>query len=711
MTHELDHELDHVTDPNLQEPGSTLAPRGHAAGVPVSTSSGPQIPRGQRPGDGDDGYDAAEEQEEEHAGRLTWPEAIRILVVTLAAALVGLHVWTLFTGSNPAGSLIGGILGVGGLLIGGWPIYREALENIAARRMTMELSMTIAILAAAAIGQFFTALVITGFVLVAEVLEGLTVSRGRHAIRELLEFLPNTVAVRRDGVIQEISANTLAVGDAVLVNPAGRIPVDGIVLSGHSFVDQSRITGESMPVEKTVGATVYAGSINSSGVLEIRAEQLGRDTSYGKIIEAVERAEHSRAPVQRLADRLAAYLVYFALGAAVLTFLITRDIYSTISVIIVAGACGIAAGTPLAVLGAIGRAARMGAIVKGGRYLEQLGTVDTVVLDKTGTLTFGEPQVQAIVPHAGLAPDVVLAAAASAELRSEHPLGKTIVAYARERGLQPTEASHFLYTPGRGIEATIAGAVVLVGNQALLGDHGLSIPDGLLKESSAWSEVFVARDGLVLGVVTVADTVRPEARAALDAMHRMGIATILLTGDTQAVAEHVAAQLGISQVAANLLPQDKLERVRQLVAAGRRVAMLGDGINDAPALTEVQVGVAMGSGTDVARESADVVLLGNDLLKFADTLALSRRTRRIIFQNFTGTIAVDCVGMALAAVGLLNPLLAAFIHVTSELVFILNSTRLLPIGLRAEPVTQAEGREEDRNVAPSAIVSSTESRG
>ncbi|MDE3229952.1 MAG: cation-translocating P-type ATPase, partial [Chloroflexota bacterium] len=593
----------------------------------------------------------------------------------LAAAAVWFRVW------EPFGAI--SVIGIVGLVIGGWPILKEAFENALARRMTMELSMTIALVAAAAIGQFFTALVITFFVLVAEVLEDLTVSRGRGAIRELLDVLPQTVTVRRDGEIVEVAASALVAGDAVLVNPGGRIPVDGTVLAGHSFVDQSRITGESLSVEKVAGASVYAGSINQSGALELRADRIGRDTSFGKIIEAVERAERSRAPAQRLADRLAAYLVYFALAAAAITFLVTRDIYSTISVIIVAGACGIAAGTPLAILGAIGRAARMGAVIKGGRYLEQLGTINTVVLDKTGTLTFGEPEAQAILTAPGATDEDVLSVAAAAELRSEHPLGRTIVAYARARGCAVTEPERFAYTPGRGVEATIAGDTALVGNRALLRDHGVAIPDelaGQLAEQAEGSEVFVARNGQALGAIVVADTVRPEAREAVEALHQMGIATTLLTGDTHVVAASVARSLGIDEadVAADLLPTDKLARVERLVASGRAVAMLGDGVNDAPALTAAQVGVAMGSGTDVARESADIVLLGNDLRTFIATLKLARHTRSIIWQNFAGTIAVDLVGIGLAAAGLLNPLLAAFIHVTSELIFILNSTRLLP---------------------------------
>src|ERR1700674_526622 len=622
---------------------------------------------------------AEQDQEQDHAHGFAWLEAARIAFVAIAAAAIWFQVWE----PIPSVSLIGII----GLLVGGWPIFKEALDNIVARRMTMELSMTIAIVAAAAIGEFFTALVIALFVLVAEVLEGMTVSRGRHAIRDLLDFLPRSVSVRRPGGVRDVDSAELRVGDAVLVNPGGRVPVDGTVLSGHSFLDQSRITGESMPVEKTPGSPVYAGSINQSGAIEIRAERLGRDTSFGKIIEAVERAEKSRAPVQRLADRMAGYLVYFALGAAALTYLITRDMRSTISVVIVAGACGIAAGTPLAILGAIGRAARLGAIIKGGLYLEILGRVDTIVLDKTGTLTYGRPEVQRVVPAETATTEAVLDAAAAAELRSEHPLGRAIVAYARAQGRSIPEPERFDYTPGRGICALVDGTTVLVGNRALLLERGVSVPRTFVPEEAAASEILVARDTRLLGAIVVADSVRPEARPAIEALARMRMRTILLTGDTKSVADAVGGRLGIAEVHADLLPEDKLARIKHLVGRGCVVAMLGDGINDAPALAEASVGVAMGSGTDVARESADIVLLGNDLARFVDTVAIARQTRRIIWQNFTGTIAVDTVGMALASLGFLNPLLAAFIHVASEMAFILNSARLLPAADRtAAPI-------------------------
>jgi heavy metal translocating P-type ATPase len=638
----------------------TIAPEahGHASGEEAGHDEHGQ----------DHEHDHDHDHDHEHA--FEWQEMVRIAVVAAAAACVGWHVWEPFSAFS--------LIGVTGLLVGGWPIFKEALENLFAKRMTMELSMSIAIVAAAAISEFFTALVITLFVLVAEVLEGMTVSRGRRAIRDLLDFLPRAVSVRRSGVVAEVNAHTLNVGDAVLVNPGGRIPVDGTVIAGHSFVDQARITGESLPLEKTAGAAVFAGSINQSGALEIRAERIGRDTSYGKIIDAVEQAERSRAPVQRLADRLAGYLVYFALGAAVLTYLLTRDVRSTISVVIVAGACGIAAGTPLAILGAIGRAARAGAIVKGGLFLEQLGRVTVVVLDKTGTLTYGQPELRALIPLEGTDELTLLDAAASAELRSEHPLGKTIVAHARSLGRIVREPQQFGYTPGRGINAVIDGNRILVGNQLLMQAHNIAVPGHISSLHPEASEVFVAKDGKLLGAILIADVIRTESAQAVQAIHAMGIKTILLTGDSMAVARVIAEQSGISEVAAELLPEDKRRRVKELVDQGQIVAMVGDGINDAPALLEAHVGVAMGSGTDVARESADVVLLGNDLLRFTETLSVARRTRRIIWANFVGTIGVDALGIGLAAFGFLNPLLAAFIHVASELTFILNSARLLP---------------------------------
>jgi heavy metal translocating P-type ATPase len=610
-------------------------------------------------------------EHEEHGHGAEWAELARFAFVAFAAAAVWFRLWEPFAHIS--------VIGIAATLIGGYPIFKEAFENIVERKMTMELSMTIALLSALAIGEFFTALVITGFVLAAEVLEGLTVDRGRRAIQSLLDFLPRTVAVRRNDQVVEIASDQVQAGDIVIVKPGGHIPVDGIVLGGRSFVEQAAITGEAMPVEKAPGDAVYAGTINQSGALEIGAQKLGRDTTFGRIIEMVERAEKSRAPIQKTADRLAGYLVYFALGAAVLTFIITHNVRSTISVIIVAGACGIAAGTPLAILGAIGRAAHQGAIIKGGLYLEALSAVDTVLLDKTGTLTFGTPQIREVVSANGFGEQQIIAAASIGERKSEHPLAKAIVARATELAIPLVEPDEFSYTPGRGVRVSYKGEEILVGSLALLVDHGMTrgLPaDG--NGAGGTSEVYVARAGQVLGSIRIADVLRPEAKNAVAAMRQMGLKTVLLSGDTQAATSSVGRDLGVDEAVGGLLPEQKAKWVTQLRSKGRNVAMVGDGINDAPALVEANVGIAMGSGTDVARESADVILIGSDLSKLVETLRLARRCRGIIMQNFVGTLVVDSIGVGMAAFGFLNPLLAAFIHVTSELAFILNSTRLLP---------------------------------
>jgi heavy metal translocating P-type ATPase len=612
-------------------------------------------------------------EDHDHEHPLEWIELVRIGFVAAAVVASWLGLWQSFASFD--------VIALAATLIGGYPIFKEALANIVARRMTMELSMTIALAAALAIGEFFTALVIVLFVLVAEVLEGLTVGRGRRAIKDLLDLLPSNAVIRRAGGTHEVAAAEITVGDVVVVKPGSRLPVDGEVVAGNSFVDQSAITGESMPIEKLPGTSVYAGTINQSGVLEVRTTGIGRDTAFGKIIEAVERAEQSRAPIQKTADRLAGYLVYFAIGCAILTFLVTRDVRSTISVVIVAGACGIAAGTPLAILGAIGRAARQGAIIKGGLYLEVLGKVDTIVLDKTGTLTLGNPKVAGVRACQGTTPEAVVEAAAIAERPSEHPLAKAVLEKAAEMSLAVTEPERFAYAPGKGIVCWLRGEQVVVGNRGFLEQQRIDTT-ALTVAPDDSSEVLVARGGRLLGALHIADALRPESVQAMAELRKMGLRTVLLTGDAAAIALAVGKQLGIDQVEAELLPTEKVARIEALMGTGEKVAMIGDGINDAPALTQAHVGVAMGSGTDVARESADVVLLGNDLLKFVETLRIARRCRLIIWQNFVGTLLVDGVGVGLAAFGFLNPLFAAFIHVSSELAFILNSTRLLPRGVK-----------------------------
>jgi len=614
-----------------------------------------------------------EHDHEAHDHGFEWQEGIRIALVAVAAALVWFRAWEPFARVS--------VIGIAGTLIGIYPILKEAWENVMERRMTMELSMTIAILAALAIGQFFTALIIVLFVLVAEVLEGLTVRRGRTAIKDLLDLLPSKVTVRRNGRTEQLSTDSIHPGEIIEVHPGGRIPVDGEVIGGNSFVDQSTITGESLPVEKVPGTSVYAGTVNQSGALDIRVTRIGRDTAFGRILNAVEEAERSRAPIQKTADRLAGYLVWFALVCAVLTFILTRNLTSTISVIIVAGACGIAAGTPLAILGGIGRAAREGAIIKGGLYLELLSSVETVVFDKTGTLTLGNPVVTSIAAAQGRTEEEVLQLAAIAEQRSEHPLGKAIVGRAAEAGLTVTAPEEFQYIPGAGISCSLNHLEILAGSRAFLHQKQIDLGEHVARTDQS-SEILIASNGQYVGAIRIADTLRPEARDAVRALHSMGLKTVLLTGDARAVADAIAKEVGIDEIYAEVLPDEKNTIIKQFISRRKKVAMVGDGINDAPALMQATVGIAMGSGTEVARESANIMLIGNDLLRLVDTIRISRRCRRIIMQNFGGTLAVDSIGVGLAAFGFLNPLFAAFIHVASELIFILNSARLLPRAYR-----------------------------
>jgi Cd2+/Zn2+-exporting ATPase/Cu+-exporting ATPase len=434
-------------------------------------------------------------------------------------------------------------------------------------------------------------------------------------------------------------------------------------------------------VEKVEQSKVFAGTINKDGVLEVTVEKIGRDTTFGKIVEIVERAEKSRAPVQRIADRLAAGLVYFAFGAAVLTLIVTRNITSTIAVIIVAGACGVAAGTPLAILAGIGSAARRGIITKGGLYLEQLSRIDTVVLDKTGTLTLGIPQVTAVRVLDDATENDVLQTAAIAEQHSEHPLGEAIVRCARGRDLPLREYSQLRYSPGKGIVVEESGTRILVGTRALLEENGVSVPTNALSDvgghnGAGETVVLVGRDNRILGTVTLADQLRAEAKRAVRDLKGQGYRTILLTGDRSDTAERIARELGVDESIGDLLPEQKVEKIRQLLCAGRKVAMVGDGVNDAPALAEATVGIAMGQGTDVALETADVTLMTSDISRLVEVLAISKRCYHVIMFNFLGTVAVDTVGIGLAFFGLLAPIVAALIHVGSELAFILNSARL-----------------------------------
>ncbi len=601
--------------------------------------------------------------------RISRFDLIRIGGSLLAASCVWFHI------SEPVPHF--NIIGIAGILFSGWPIFGHAFENLGERRMTMELSMTIALLAAAAIGELFTALIITSFVLAAEILESMTVSQGRRAISDLLDLLPRSawLVKERHAPPVQVPLDEIHAGDIVLIRPGATVPVDGEIIVGTSSVDEASITGEPLPRDKFPGDRVFAGTLNQAGALEVAVEALGRETTFGKIVQAVENAEKTRAPIQTLADRIAGYLVYFALGSAALTLLIAHDLRSTISVIIVAGACGIAAGTPLAILGAISRAARQGVIIKGGAYLEQLANVDTLLLDKTGTLTNGKPTIFSIDPVQGCDARELLEATAAAERNAEHPIALAIMAAAQNQDLPLAEPQAFSYQPGLGVQAIVGGRQIIAGNKAMMEQAHILLPR---MQRTTFTRVFVARDGSFIGSLDLTDQIRGGATEAIGAFKDMGLRVELVTGDTAASAGAIAESLDISEISSNLLPGQKLARVDQLIRSGKTVAMIGDGINDGPALARAHVGVAMGGGTEIARETANVLLIGNDLLKFAATVSTARWCRRVILQNFYGTLIVDAIGIGLAAAGMLNPLLAGLIHVSSEIAFILNSTRLLP---------------------------------
>ena len=623
--------------------------------------------------------------------RIERADIVRIAVVGLAT----LGTWAAGAAGTP--SWVVGAVGVPALVVGCWPLVVEAAGDLRERRMSMELSMLLAIVAAAVIGEWVTALAVTVFALCAEVLEDLSMDRGRDALTNLMSFLPQTAQVV-SGVETAAPAETTEVpldevrpGQVIALSPGGRVPVDGIVRTGRADVDQSRITGEALPVQVGPGDRVPAGSI-TRGALELEVERVGEDSSYGRIVAAVRHAQSSRAPVQRLADRLAARIVYFALAAALVTFLATRDARATISVIIVAGACGVAAGTPLAVLAAIARAAHCGAFVKDGTHLEQLSAVDTVVLDKTGTLTVGAPRVVAVGPtEAAAGEDEVLALAAAAEWNSEHPIGRAIYSEAAVRDLTVPMPQDVVYSPGAGVSARVDGRRVTVGRrkrQEHQPGQDTSGSDDAIASSiasdpeapSATSVVEVRADGQLLGTIALADRLRQGAATAVRDLSEMGLGVLMLTGDSAASASHVAGLLGLTedQVRNDLLPTDKEEVVRSLRQAGKCVAMVGDGVNDAPALSAADVGIAMGTGTDVAREAGDVVLVGSAPADLVETVRVARRARGIIMVNFVGTVVVDAAGMIAAGLGLLGPVAAALVHVVSESAFILNSARLVP---------------------------------
>jgi Cd2+/Zn2+-exporting ATPase len=575
---------------------------------------------------------------------------------------------------------------------GAWYVVPKAWRAVRSRALDINVLMTIATGGAAVIGEWSEAAAVMFLFAVAQLLEGIAMSRARRAIAALMQVAPREATVRRPGGEQKVAVEEIAVGEVVLVRPGERIPLDGVVIAGHSAVNQAPITGESLPVDKEPGSEVFAGSINTDGVLEIRVTSLAEDSTLARIVHAVEEAQASRAPSQSFVDRFARVYTPAVVGLALIVALVPplmfegawgTWVYRSLALLVIACPCALVISTPVTIVSGLTGAARAGVLLKGGAQLEALGGVSTVVFDKTGTLTTGRPVVTEVVGLDGLGPDDILRLAAAVERHSEHPVARSIVHAAESRGLTLPPVERFTALPGRGAQAVVEGTRFYVGNTRIceeLGNCDARVHEAIARfERQGHTAVLLTTEQAALGVVAVADQPRPHASDSIAALRAAGIRRILmLSGDSPLVANRVGETLGVDEVRAGLLPQDKFDAVRQLRAQGERVAVVGDGVNDAPALAAADVGIAMGAaGTHIALEAADVVLMGDDLREVSRTIKRSRRTVRIIQQNITFSLAVKAVFLTLAILGHATLWLAVAADTGASLVVIANGLRAL----------------------------------
>jgi P-type Cu+ transporter len=581
-------------------------------------------------------------------------------------------------------------VGLAIVLVSGFPVFRNVLRATIKGQIISHTLMTLGVIAALVVGEWATAAVVVFFMRVGDYAEHFTTERARKAVKDLAALAPQTARMQRGAEEVLVPLTELTVGDVVIVRPGEQIPVDGEIIRGQATIDQATITGESMPVEAGPGSQVFAATFARFGSLQIRASRIGADSTFGRVIKLVEEAEAHRADVQRIADRFSTYYLPVVAGIAALTYLLGRDPLATAAVLVVACSCSFALATPIAMLASIGAAARRGLMIKGGKYLEILAQADVLLIDKTGTLTLGQPQIEAVEVVEGIASrDEILAWVASAERYSEHPLAGAVRNLARQRNLALYEPEDFTALPGAGVQASVAGHRLQIGSRRMVAEQSSENQNGSLAQAADEFErqgktlLCVRVDNDWTAVLAAADTLRSEVPGAIQAIRRTGIQHIeLLTGDNERTAADLAGQIGISY-RANLLPEDKIRIVKEYQAQGHRVIMVGDGVNDAPALAQADVGIAMGaarsgsSGSGIAIEAAHIALMREDWTLVPQVIEIARRTMRVVKLNIGFTGVYNLVGLSLAAFGFLPPIFAAAAQSLPDLGILANSSRLL----------------------------------
>lgn len=559
------------------------------------------------------------------------------------------------------------------VIISGIPLLYLAIWRIIYNRGIAKISsallICIAMFAALAIGELFAAGEVAFIMALGALLEDATTNRAKKGLKKLISLAPTQGRRIREGKEEMIPAEEIRKGDVLRILPGETIPVDGKILTGETSVDQSIMTGESLPVDKAVGDEVFCGTINRFGAIDITATKVGEDSSLQKLIRMVEDAENRQAPMQRIADRVASWLVPVALLIAILAYVFTGNIVTGVTVLVVFCPCALVLATPTAIMAAIGQATKHGVIIKSGESLEKMGKVDTIAFDKTGTLTYGRLEVSDVISFdSSLTEKELLTVTASAEAKSEHPLGKAIVARAKGQSLPLTESEDFKMAAGKGISAKVSGRSLLCGNEKYLLEYGVTI-DGQVHNifeklrAEGKASILVAENNVCIGVIALSDVLRPEAKDMVSRLTAMRTSTVLLTGDNKKTANYFAKQVGISEVRAELLPEEKVQNVEALREAGRKVCMIGDGVNDAPALKTADVGVAMGSiGSDIAVEAADIALMSDDISKIPYLKRLSNATVKTIKFSITLSMCINFAAIVLSLLELLTPVTGALVH-------------------------------------------------